>query len=253
MKATRKNPDYSSRGCSITRHSNKLWIAYYRVSTRRQGLGIDAQRARVQTAAKEAGATIIAEYEEKESGKECNRPQLNRAMAEARRHGATVVVAKHDRLSRDLSFAADLVFKSSVSFLILNIPQEAMTDPLLFGVYFGLAAREAQMISERTAAALAALKAKGVKLGRPDAATSITPQMRAAAAEVNRRKASENSNNIASINEIRRYLTLHTDRRERTLQSIANHLTECGFYTSRGIFHSAKSVDLLCKRFAVER
>lgn len=229
------------------------WVAYYRVSTKRQGLGLDAQRARVLTAAAEAGAEIIAEVEEKESGKECNRPQLNKALAEARKHGATIVVAKHDRLSRDLSFAADLVFKSGLSFVILNLPPEAMTDPLLFGVYYGMAMKEAQLISERTTAALAALKAKGVKLGRPNAAESMTDEMRAAAAEVNRRKANENPNNVAAANEIRRYLSHHTDRKERGLQRIADHLTGGGYYTARGVYHTAKSVDLLCKRFGIER
>ena len=229
------------------------WVAYYRVSTKSQNLGLDAQRAKVQRAAAEFGAEIIAEIKEKESGKENNRPELNRALAEAKRHGATLVVAKHDRLSRDLSFAAELVFKSGVKFEILNLAPEAMTDPLMFGVYFGLAAREAQLISERTTAALAALKAKGVKLGRPNAAKSITPEMRAAAAEVNRRKAQENAYNVASANEIRRYLTEHTERRERALQRIAEHLTASGYYTSRGVYHTPKSVDLLCKRYCIER
>ena len=146
------------------------WIAYYRVSTKRQNLGLDAQRARVQAAAAAQGAEIIAEIEEKESGRECNRQGLNRAMAEARRHGATIAVAKHDRLSRDLAFAAEMVFKSGIAFKILNLPAEAMTDKLLFAVYFGLAAQEAQLISDRTKAALSALKAKGVQLGRPNAA-----------------------------------------------------------------------------------
>lgn len=236
-----------------TTNAAPKWVAYYRVSTKRQGLGLDAQRARVQAAAAEHGAVIISEIEEKESGKECNRPELNKALAEARRHGATIAVAKHDRLSRDLSFAAELVFKSGIRFAILNLPPEAMTDKLLFGVYFGLAAQEAQMISDRTKSALAALKAKGVKLGRPNAAESITPEMRAAATEVNRRKANENPNNIAAANEIRRYLADHSDRKERGLQRIADHLTEGGYYTARGVYHTAKSVDLLCKRFGIER
>lgn len=220
------------------------WIAYYRVSTKRQGLGLEAQRARVEAAATEAGAVIVGEIEEKESGKECSRPGLNKAMAQARRAGATVVVAKHDRLSRDLGFASELVFKTDVRFSILNLPPEAMTDPLLFGVYFGMAMREAQLISERTAAALAALKAKGVKLGRPNAAESITPEMTAAASEARKRKAAENPNNVASANEIRRYLDAGG---RRTLQAIADHLTENGYYTSRGVFHTPKSISLLCK------
>lgn len=163
----------------------QAWIAYYRVSTKRQSLGLDAQRARVYASAKECGATIIAEYQEKESGKECDRPQLNKALIEARRNGATIVVAKHDRLSRDLAFAAELVFKSGVSFNILNIPLEAMHDPLLFGVYYGMAMKEANMISLRTKEALQAKKAKGKKLGSPNAVKiqeikeAITAQVKA--------------------------------------------------------------------------
>lgn len=237
----------------VAKEDNPKWVAYYRVSTKRQNLGLDAQRLRVQAAAAAQGATIIAEISEKESGKECNRPELNRAMAEARRHGASIAVAKHDRLSRDLAFAAELIFKSGLSFVILNLPKEAMTDKLLFAVYFGLAAQEAQLISERTKAALAALKAKGVKLGRPNAAESITDEMRAAASEARRRKAAENPNNIAAANEIRRYFTEHTARSARTLQAAADHLNEFGYYTSRGVYHTAKSVALLCQRFGIMR
>ncbi len=225
------------------------WIAYYRVSTKRQGLGLEAQRARVEAAAAAQGATIVAEIEEKESGKENARPGLSKAMAQARKEGATVAVAKHDRLSRDLGFASELVFKSGVPFVILNMPLEAMSDPLLFGVYFGMAMREAQLISERTTAALQALKAKGVKLGRPDAATSINDTMRAKAQAVRTRKAQENPNNVASANEIRRYLE---SGGRSTLQAIADHLTDGGYYTSRGVFHTAKSVQLLCKRYDIK-
>lgn len=198
----------------------------------------------MEAAAAEAGAVIVAEVEEKESGKESSRPGLNKAMAQARKAGAVVVVAKHDRLSRDLGFASELVFKSGIRFNILNLPPEAMSDPLLFGVYFGMAMREAQLISERTTAALQALKAKGVKLGRPNAAESITPEMTAAATEARRRKAAENPNNVASANEIRRYLNTGG---KPTLQAIADYLTAEGYYTSRGVFHTPKSVSLLCK------
>lgn len=273
------------------------WVAYYRVSTKKQGLGLEAQRARVEAAAAEAGANIVMEIEEKESGKECSRPGLNKALAEARKHGAIVCVAKHDRLSRDLSFAAELVFNSGLQFNILSLPPEATTSQLLFGVYFGLAAEEAKLISERTSAALQALKAKGVKLGCPASVEMqvmrehfaeqvrkenpgmdekevmkqvkiITinnvdyqnlviiccpKEMRAAADEAKRRKAAENPKNVAAANEIRRYLREHTDRKERGLQRIADHLTAGGYYTSRGVFHTAKSVDLLCKRYDIAR
>lgn len=234
-----------------TTNNAPKWIAYYRVSTKRQSLGLDAQRERVLTAAREHGATVIAEVEEKESGRECQRPGLNRAMALARKYNATLVVAKADRLSRDLAYATIVVHKSGINVLALNLPPEASTDYLLFGVYFGLAAQECKLISDRTKAALAALKAKGVKLGRPDAEKYITRDMvnKATAARV--RNAQENPNNVASVNEIRRYLNDKSNK--RTLQAIADHLTENGFYTSRGVFHTTKSVDLLCKRYNLNR
>ena len=224
------------------------WVAYYRVSTKRQGLGLDAQRERVQAAAMEAGATIVAEVEEKESGKECDRPGLNKAMAEAKHRNATLVVAKADRLSRDLGFAANVVFHSGIEIKALNLPSEAMNNEIVFGVFFGLAAHEARLISERTKAALQALKAKGVQLGRPDAATSITPEMTARSVEVRVRKANENPANIAASNEIKKYLE---EGNKRNLSAIARHLNEMGLYTSRGVFHDAKSVKLLCQRYGI--
>ena len=169
-------------------------VAYYRVSTKKQGLGLDAQRALVEAYAAAHGAEIVKEVEEKESGKEDNRPGLNRALALSRRHRAALVVAKADRLSRDLSFAAQIFFHSGLKVVALNLPEEALTDALLFGVYFGLAQQEAKLISTRTKAALAALKAQGVKLGAPNA--QFTPEMRAAAAEARKSQADNNPANL---------------------------------------------------------
>lgn len=232
---------------TLLKETAPVWIAYYRVSTKKQGLGLEAQRAKVMQAAQEVGATILEEVEEKESGKECDRPGLNKAMALAKKNGATLVVAKHDRLSRDLSFAAHLVFKSGVRFNILNLPSEALKDALLFGVYYGMAEKEARLISERTKAALAVRKAQGVKLGNPRGAESITPEMVEAATEARKRKAEENPNNISSANEIRRFIASG----KKSLREVARHLTESGYYTSTGRFHTAKSVQLLCQRYAI--
>lgn len=234
MKATAKN-------------TAAKWIAYYRVSTKKQGLGLEAQSARVHKAAAESGATIIAEIEEKESGKENDRPGLNKAMAAARKEKAAIVVAKHDRLSRNLSFASHLVFESGIKFIILNMPHDAIENSLIFAVYYGFAQHEAQQISERTKAALQALKAKGAKLGNP---ANFTDEDRAKGRAVHSRKADENVNNIASANEIRRYLA---DGGNHTLQAIADHLTANGLYTSRGVYHTRQSVSLLCTRYGIER
>lgn len=241
MKKTTDNTDNTA--------TQEKWVAYYRVSTKRQGLGLEAQRSIVTEAAERYGAQIVAEVDEKESGKECERPGLNLALALARKNRATLVVAKHDRLTRDLAFASTLIFKSGIKFHILNFSPDAMTDPIIFGVEYGMAQRELTLISDRTKAALATLKAKGVKLGRPDAADSITREMIENSVEVRRRKADENQNNVAASNEIRRYLADNGNK--RNLSAIARHLNAKGYYTSTGVFHTAQSVKLLCKRYAI--
>lgn len=227
--------------------NNNLWIAYYRTSTRTQNLGLEAQRDKVMRSAQEQGATIIAEVQEQESGKECSRPQLNKVLALARKHNATIVVAKHDRLSRDLGFATDLIFKSGLKFYCLNMPPMAMQNYVVFGAMFGLASEEARLISERTKLALQALKQQGVKLGNPKGAEAITEDMVKSATEARIRKANENSNNVASASEIRAFV----GNGKKTLQEIADHLNNNGYLTSRGNFHTRKSVQLLCNRFGI--
>lgn len=221
-------------------------VAYYRVSTKKQGLGLDAQRAIVEAYATDNGLDIVEEVEEKESGKECDRPGLNLAMATARRHRAALVVAKADRLSRDISFAAQVFFNSGLNVIALNLPAEATADRLMFGVYFGLAAQEAKLISDRTKAALAALKAKGVKLGRPNA--EITPEMRKAAAKARKEAADNNPANLAAAAELRRYFA---GAAKRNLSAAARHLNDLQLYTPRGVFHDAKSVKLLLNRYGI--
>lgn len=221
-------------------------VAYYRVSTKKQGLGLEAQRALVEQYAAEHNAVIVEEVEEKESGKECDRPGLNLAMATARRHRAALVVAKADRLSRDLSFAAQVFFHSGLNVVALNLPAEALTDALLFGVYFGLAQKEAALISTRTRQALAALKAQGIKLGAPDA--HFTQEMREAAAQARKSAADNNPANLAAAAELRRYFDGAT---KRNLSAAARHLNEMQLYTPRGVFHDAKSVKNLIARYGI--
>lgn len=224
------------------------WVAYYRTSTRTQNLGLDAQREKVLKAAQEAGATIIAEIEEQESGKECERPGLNKALAQARKHNATLVVAKHDRLSRDLGFATNLIFKSGLNFLCLNMPPMAMENYVVFGAMFGLAAEEAKLISERTKAALAVKKAQGIKLGNPKGSEAITPEMIKNAATARKRNADTDTNNVKAATEIKAYIA---ETGEKRLQCIADHLNNNGILTRRGVEHTRKSVQLLCQRYGI--
>ena len=150
-------------------------IAYYRVSTERQGqsgLGIEAQQAKVQQMAAERGATVVAEFTEVESGRKADRPQLAAALAEARRLGAAVAVAKLDRIARDaelvLRLSREAAANGMAGFLFADLPDVDATTAagrMVLTVMASVAEFEARRISERTREALAAAKARGVKLG----------------------------------------------------------------------------------------
>lgn len=139
-------------------------IAYFRVSTKRQGesgLGLEGQAAAVEEYAKQTGRQIVARYTEVESGRKSDRPALARALAHARRSKATLCVAKLDRLSRDVEFLAR-VMNSGCDFVACDNPT---ANRLTLHVLAAVAEDEARRISERTKAALAAAKARGAKLG----------------------------------------------------------------------------------------
>ncbi|HYV36910.1 MAG TPA: recombinase family protein [Gemmataceae bacterium] len=139
-------------------------IAYYRVSTKQQGesgLGLEAQEAAVQSYAKQGGARIKASYVEVESGKLADRPELAKALAHARRSKAALVVAKLDRLSRNVAFLSS-VMESGCEFAAADMPS---ANRFMLHVMAAVAEHEAKAISDRTKAALAAAKARGTLLG----------------------------------------------------------------------------------------
>jgi len=141
------------------------FVAYYRVSTERQrisGLGLEAQREAVARHA--AGGQIVAEFTETESGKRhTNRPQLLAALAECRKRRAVLLIARLDRLARNVAFIANLM-ESGVDFIACDMPQ---ANRLTIHILAAVAEHEREMISQRTKAALAAAKARGVQLGNP--------------------------------------------------------------------------------------
>lgn len=146
-------------------------VAYYRVSTARQGksgLGIEAQRAALQRFATDEGFEIVSEHVEIETGKGHDaldrRPVLAAALADARRHKCAVAVAKLDRLSRDVAFVAGLMVQE-VPFVVAELGTNA--DPFTLHLYAALAQKERAMIGARTRDALASAKGRGVKLGNP--------------------------------------------------------------------------------------
>jgi len=147
----------------MTQHTGKF-VAYYRVSTDKQGqsgLGLDAQREAV---ARHIGqAELVAEFTEVESGRKNDREQLAHALSLAKRTKATLVIAKLDRLARNVHFISGLL-ESSVPFVCADMPEADRTFLQMMAVF---AEWEARKISERTKAALAQVKAQGRQLGCP--------------------------------------------------------------------------------------
>ncbi|MCH7725341.1 MAG: recombinase family protein [Planctomycetes bacterium] len=139
-------------------------ITYYRVSTKRQersGLGLEAQQAAVADFARQADANVLAAYTETETGKRSDRPELAKAIAHAKRASATLVVAKLDRLARNVAFTSALM-ESGIDFVACDNPH---ANRLTIHILAAVAEDEARRISERTKAALAAAKRRGTRLG----------------------------------------------------------------------------------------
>lgn len=141
------------------------FIAYYRVSTDRQGasgLGLEAQKKAVADFLNGGDWELLGEYTEVESGKRHeNRPELHAALSACKRNKATLVIAKLDRLSRNVAFIAT-VLDSKVEVAVVDMPH---ADTLTLHIMAAVAQHERKMVSERTKAALAAKKARGAKLG----------------------------------------------------------------------------------------
>lgn len=147
------------------------FVSYLRVSTAKQGrsgLGEEAQRQAVKLFADAQGGSIVAEFKEVETGKGADalerRPQLVAALAAAKQQGCAVLVAKLDRLSRDVGFIAGLMTKK-VPFIVAELGPNV--DPFTLHIFAAMAERERTMIAERTRRALAAVKAKRKSEGAP--------------------------------------------------------------------------------------
>jgi DNA invertase Pin-like site-specific DNA recombinase len=210
---------------------NGKWVAYYRVSTERQGasgLGLEAQQASVRAFLAGKGWPPVAEVVEVESGKRSDRPKLKEALALCRVHGATLVIAKLDRLARNVAFTANLM-DSGVEFVAVDFPQ---ANRLTIHILAAVAEHEAAMISARTKAALQAAKARGVVLGGARNTTGNiageAAKGRQASAAVRGAKASVRAGDLAPIiRELR-------EGGATTLTAIAAGLNSRGIPTARG-------------------
>ena len=200
------------------------YIAYLRVSTDRQeqsGLGLEAQREAVAHFAREG--SIIETFVEIESGRQQVRPQLTAALETCRKLGVTLLIAKLDRLARDVAFIANLM-KSDVRFIACDMPE---ADPFRLHIESAIAEEEARKISARTKAALKAAKVRGVKLGGfRGRAPSDLDRRAAACAKAN--LARQRAKQLApTLDELRR-------AGARSLRALANDLNERFIPAPRG-------------------
>lgn len=197
-------------------------VGYVRVSTQRQGksgLGLEAQLAAIEGFARQQGVEVVAVYQEVESGRVNERPQLAAAIAQARRIKGQLVVAKLDRLARNVSFVS-AIMESGVDFVAVDNP---FATRLTLHILAAVAEHEAAMISARTKAALTAAKARGVKLGSPKAIETITSARESKSAKA-RAKA---QNIVAIVRDIERSGVA-------SLSGIARALEARGVQTPRG-------------------
>lgn len=142
------------------------FVSYIRVSTAKQGasgLGMEAQREAITRYLNGGAWDLLAEFVEVESGRKDDRPELAKALNHCQMTGATLVIAKLDRLSRDLHFISSLQ-KAGIEFVACDMPT---ANKFTVHIFAALAEHEREMISQRTKSALAALKARGAKLGNP--------------------------------------------------------------------------------------
>lgn len=202
------------------------FVAYYRVSTDKQGrsgLGLDAQREAVARHAAGLGGRVVAAFEEVESGRRGDRPQLALAMAECRLRRCVLLIAKLDRLARDAHFLLGLE-KAGIEFVAADMPY---ANRLTIGVMALVAEEEARATSARTKAALAAAKVRGIRLGNPqlrpgDAETAIGARAAWSAAAAQRAA------------EVLPYLDAARRAGATTLQQLADALIARGVRTPRG-------------------
>ncbi len=216
----------------------KKIVAYYRVSTKRQNLGLEAQRTSVLNYINTDNTNIlIAEFSEKESGKNDNREELLKAIDCCKKNNATLIIAKLDRLSRKVSFIFSLR-DSGIDFIALDVPN---FNTLTLGIFATLAQTERELISQRTKNALAEKKAKGIKLGAPN--PQFTKEMREKAYRAHSAVAEANMNNKKAVSMISLLV------KENNASQIARILNENNFHTSRGNKFSPIQVIRLINRY----
>lgn len=202
------------------------FVSYLRVSTDKQGksgLGLEAQRRAVEDYLNGGRWKLVAEFVEVESGKKNDRPKLREALHRAKVTGATLIVAKLDRLSRNAAFLLTLR-DSGVNFVAADIPD---ANTMTIGVLAVIAQHERETISQRTKAAMAAAKRRGATFGNPNGARALRGLGNGSAVKAVKVKADKHAKDIWPIVEDIRAAGVVT------LKSIAEELNDRGILTAR--------------------
>lgn len=218
----------------------KNYVAYIRVSTSEQGksgLGLQAQQAIIEHYAKAENATIIDTYIEVESGGDIlNRPKLKQAINYCIKNDSILIVAKLDRLSRDIEHIFKIKKQLKDKFKSCDLPD---TETITVGIYAIFAQREKEIISIRTKIALEQKKKQGVTLGKPE---NFTHEGRKAGAEARKLKAKENPINT------RAYALIKVCREQgQSFASIAEQLNQNGYTTPQGKSFVRQTVERIYK------
>lgn len=217
------------------------FVAYLRVSTQRQGvsgLGLEAQRQMIRNHLGEQ--PLEAEFVEVESGRKSDRPKLKDALALCRKSGAVLIVAKLDRLARNVCFLSHLL-ESDVEIVFCDFPS---ANKMVLHILSAISQYEAELISARTKQALKAKRERGFKLGNPQHLMDKHRQAIINSNSTNREKARRNVNNKRAVAMLRVLC-----KRELTLQQMADSLNDEGFTTSQGYKFVPSTVYKLIKRY----
>lgn len=222
-------------------------VSYLRVSTRQQGisgLGLEAQRVAIDAYAMQRHARVVETFTEIESGKVNARPELAKALHLAKVTGATLVIAKLDRLSRNAAFLLALR-DSGVRFVAADMPD---ANDLTVGIMALVAQQEREAISRRTTEALAAAKARGVRLGNPNGAAALKRAAMGNSASVAamRGAADTHAKNLQPV------IQALTEEGVTSLGAVAVALNERGMLTPRGKRWHKSSVRNLLDRLSIE-
>ena len=217
------------------------YVAYLRVSTQKQGysgLGLEAQREIIRNHLHDT--TPVAEFVEVESGRKSDRPTLKEALALCRKDGATLIVAKLDRLARSVSFLSNLL-ESDVDIVFCDFPQ---ANKMVLHIISAISQYEAELIAARTKASLQAKKARGFKLGNPEHLLDKHQEAIQNSIKTCRTKADNNPNNKRAVAMLRILVKENSSYCE-----MAKILNQEGFVTSRGCSFTKSTVYKLIKRY----